>query len=302
VANDESILREVDQELAEDRQWALFRKHGPAIIGAASAIVLGVAGWQIYNYQKDAKAKRQALEYKNALELLVEDSEAGRTALQAVAEEGGGYGVLAQLQRAAAFARAGERLNAQEAYRAVYNDGAVSKRLREFARLRAAYISLSFGRDEVLADLGDLADQPGPFSVYAREVSGLAALEAKDYETALSIFRQLSIDISAPSPVRQRAENFAALASAGKTGVNISGDLNVEDITSIVAGEVEDVANGEGEAAPTEDGASEGEAVSEETVPETATEAPSEAAPAEDEAPVEENAGEDTEPAESENE
>lgn len=298
MANDESILREVDQELAEDRQWAMFRKHGPGIIGAAAAVVVGVAGWQIYTFQKDAKAKRQALEYKNAVELLAEDSESGRTALQAVAEEGGGYGVLAELQRAAAFARAGERLNAQEAYRAVYNDNSVSKRIREFARLRSAYISLSFGRDEVLADLGDLAEQPGAFNVYAREVSGLAALEAKDYETALAIFRQLSIDIAAPEPVRLRAENFAALASAGKAGVNISGDLNVEDITSIVADEVEDAANDEGETIPAEEAAGEEETVGEEAAPE---ETPEEAT-AQDEASVEVNAGEETEPAESENE
>lgn len=234
MANEEGVLREVDQELAEERQWAMFREQGPRLIGAALAIVLGVAGWQLWNAQKDSTAKKQALEFKNAIELLEEDQDAGRAALQAVVEEGGGYSVLAQLHRASSYARGGERLKAVEIYREIYHDGGAPKSLRELARLRAAHLSLADNRDQVLADLGDLTVSDSLYGVYAREIAAIAALGAKDYEPALSTFRALAIDVSAPQAVRRRAEDFAALAAAGKAGVNITGEAKVEDLIEAV--------------------------------------------------------------------
>ena len=51
MANEDSVLKEVDQELAEDRQWAMFRKYGPAAIGAGLALILGVGAWQALDPQ-----------------------------------------------------------------------------------------------------------------------------------------------------------------------------------------------------------------------------------------------------------
>lgn len=234
MANEDSVLREVDQELAEDRQWELFRKRGPLVIAGAVAIVAGVAVWQFWNARTNSIAEVQALEFREAVELLAQNRDSGRAALGAVAEEGGGYGVLAQFHRAASFAQGGERLKAVEIYREIYNKGAAPKRVRELARLRAAYLSLSDGRDVVLKDLGHLPEADGAYGVYAREISALAALGAKDYETALAMFRQLSIDISAPLALRTRAEDFAALAAAGKAGVNITGETRVDDLLKAV--------------------------------------------------------------------
>lgn len=228
---DEALLREVDQELTEERQWAMFRKHGPMVIGAALALVCAVAGWQAWTHFKTQKAEAQALQFKAALDLLETDREAGRAALDTVGDEGGGFGALAQLQRAGSYASSGERLKALEIYRGIAS-GDAPLRVRELARLRAAYLSLEDGRDEVMRDLGDLGDEGGPFSWYARELFGLASLRAEDYESALSTFRALTIDVNAPGGVRQRAEEFAALASAGKAGVNVTGNLRVDDLVN----------------------------------------------------------------------
>ena len=245
MANEDSALREVDRELDEERQQELIRKRGPQIIGAGLAIVLGVAGWQVWNAQKTSFAEGQALEFRDAVELLAEDRDGGRAALEAVAEEGGGYGVLARFHRAASFAQGGERLKAIEIFREIYNGGDASRRVKELARLRAAYLSLADGRDAVLDDLGNLTESDGAFGVYAQEVSGLAALEARDYETALTTFRSLSVNITAPEALRTRAEDFAALAASARSGVDITGDTQVEDLLDVLGGEVEAITSGE---------------------------------------------------------
>jgi hypothetical protein len=230
VANEDSvILKEVDQALEEDQTWEFFRKNGIALAAAAVLIVGGVAGWQFWGHMRTQTAERQALEFRNAVELLAENPDAGRAALEAVAVEKGGYGALAGLRRAASYAASGERLKALEIYRSIAA-GNSPKRIRELAQLRAGYLALADGRDAVMSDLGNLAEESGPFSYYAREILGIASLQAEDYESAASTFSQLSLDIGSPDGVRERAEEFSALAAAGKAGVNIAGKTELDDL------------------------------------------------------------------------
>lgn len=231
--DDSLFLKEVDQALDEDRQWAFFRQYGPALIAGAIIVVGGVAGWQIWDYAKTQTAQEQALEFRSALELHEEEREAGRAALQGVAEENGGYATLAAFRLANSYAAGGERLKALEIYRSVA-DGDAPRRIREFAQLRAAYLSLADGRDAVMASLGNLADSEGPYSYYAREVLGLASLSAQDYESAAVTFNELSLDLNAPEGIRDRATEFGELAEQGRAGVNISGEARVEDLLRAV--------------------------------------------------------------------
>jgi len=241
VANEDSALKEVDQELAEERQWAMFHKYGPMALGGAAAIILAVGGWQFWNASQDTAAGQTALEFSNAVDLLAENADDGRAALLAIEEEGaGGYSVLAALHRAASFARGGERLAAVNAYREIYKNSGTPKNIKGLARLRAGYLSISDGRDEVMVDIGDLLDGNSAYAFQAREISGLAALQAGDYETALSLFQRLSADIGATSSLRDRAEDFAALAQSAKDGVNITGEARIEDLLSVVGESVEE--------------------------------------------------------------
>ena len=110
MANEDTALREVDQELAEDKQWAMFRKYGPTAIAAGIAIVIGVAGWQLWSMRAAAIAEQEALEFRNSLELLEEDEAAGQAELAALAgEQSTGYAVLAQFHRAASLVRGSSR-------------------------------------------------------------------------------------------------------------------------------------------------------------------------------------------------
>lgn len=230
VANEDSvILKEVDQALEEDRTWDFFRKNGTALIAGAVLIVAGVAGWQVWNHMRTEAAEEQALEYRSALDLLEGDREAGRAALAAVSEGKGGYAALASLRRASSYAAGGERLKALEIYRSVAS-GDAPKRIRELASLRAGYLALSDGRDAVMGDISTLSEAGGPFSFYARELLGVASLNEKDYESAAATFNALSLDLETPAGVRERAEEFAALADSGRAGVNISGELRIDEL------------------------------------------------------------------------
>ena len=246
MANDESALREVEQALDEDRQLDFIKKNGPLLIGAAAALVLGVAGSQFWNAQQKSAAEKSSVAYRQAIETLAEDPEAGRAALEAfVADAPGGYKVLADLRRAGSLAAGGERLAALDIYRSVYANGAAPSRIKQLARLRAGFLSLEDGRDAVLADVGELENDPSVFGFYAQELVAVAALDAGDYETAKGVFERLAIAPEAPAPLRQRAEEFAALASAGKAGASLTTDIQLDDLSQALGAqeaELEDAA------------------------------------------------------------
>jgi len=232
VTTEDSTLREVDQELAEERQFAIIKRLGPALISFAVLSVIGVAGWQFYTHQKTSKADQGAREYQEALFTLTEDPVAGQDQLIDLSENShAGYATLARFRSAALLASQGDTPRAHNAYKAIFEGELVSPHLKDLARLRAAYLSLDFGgKDAVITDLGDLPAKKSPLGAYAREVLALAYLSAKDYDKAIAEFDNLVSGSQTPVQLRARAEEFAVVARAGRSGANITGEARVEDL------------------------------------------------------------------------
>lgn len=217
MTNDDTMLREVDQALAEDETAQTIQKNLPAVIAAALVVVASVGGWQFWNHQRTETAVRQSAAYDAALRLA--GTEEGTKALEAIAEKNGGYGAVARMRLAGEKSAAGERAEAIALYREVYAGGGASKRLKDMARIHAAYLSVEDGRDAVIKDVGALETDETALGFYAREIIALAALKAEDYQSAEEMFLKAASSPDAPEPVRLRAGEFAALAAAGKAGV-----------------------------------------------------------------------------------
>ena len=257
--NDETILREVDQALAEDDLSKILQKNLPAIIGAALIIVVGVGGWQVWSNQRAAASAKSSAAFNEAMRL--GGSDAGTKEFETLADEGGAYGALAKMTLAGRHASNGERDKALVIYREVYGASAASKRLKDVARLRAAYISLDSSREEVLKDVGGLETDATALGFYAREAIALAAMKAGDYQSAEEMFRKAASSPDAPEPIRLRAGEFAALAGAGKAGVAFPEiEADAKSASEIFLENLEEAGSdlssllGDGETAPADDG------------------------------------------------
>ncbi|MEM9170655.1 MAG: tetratricopeptide repeat protein [Pseudomonadota bacterium] len=236
MTNDERAFREVDQELAEDRQMAFLRRYGPGLIGVAAAVVVAVAAQQIYAGRQLQRAEDNAVALREAALAGLDDPAGAQAAYEAFEEDAApGYRVLSVLRRAGLAADAGDRDYAAELYRSVAAAKASPPRVRDFARLRAAYFSLDAGRDAVLADLGELVDDKTAIGAHAREIAAFAAFQAGDYQTAQTIFERAVIDFDAPASVRQRAEEMQALASAARKGVDVSTAVSLDDLQGVLS-------------------------------------------------------------------
>ncbi len=252
TAEDDSALREVERQIAADRQDEIVKKYTPLFVAAGLAVVAGVGGWQAWKSQAQKRAEAAAIEYRAILKTAAEKPEDGRAALAKFAETApSGYKALAEMRRAADLAGAGNRDEALALYRKVAAETKSGKRLRDLARLRAAQLAFPDGRDAVKADLGPLIEDKAALGFYARELLAFADFDSGDYEAAEQAFRTAAADAEAPNPVKVRAEGLAPLAAAAKSGVKVKADVTTTDIVKSLGIDTQGVLDQKpGEAAP----------------------------------------------------
>ena len=127
-----------------------------------------------------------------------------------------GYAGLARF-RVADELVAKDRDAAVKAYDALSGDASIGAVLQDVAKIRAAMVRVDDAEpDEIRRRLEPLASAGNPFRHTARELLALAAFKQDDFEAAGKWLDMLVVDQQTPQSLRQRAEAFLGLVSAGK--------------------------------------------------------------------------------------
>lgn len=219
------LLKEVDEELQQDRAKALWDQYGAWIIGAAVAVVVGVAGNQVWSGMKAREAAQSAEAYQAALEEGQDNPELAADAMRQVAGQlNGGYSALAELRAGGLALISENKAEALASYARVYEDAGTPDRLRDMARLRAANILVDQDAPQATA-LVD-AIQTDAFKPYGQEIKALAAMKANRFQEAYALFNGLITDPETPSDLRQRAQLVLPVADAGRNGVSLTQETN----------------------------------------------------------------------------
>ncbi len=212
------FFREVDEDFRRDQAIALWKRYQNWIIGAAVLIVLGTAGWRIYDYFRVSADEAAGGRYQAALQLLRDGKSAqALTALDSIGRTAPkGYAALARLVAAdeigAHDAKAGIK-----AYDALIADPGFNESLKAVAQLRVAYLRLDTDAPKEFEQrYAALADSNGPYRASLRELLALAALKAGDDAAAGHWLDQIVTDPNVPDSLRRRADAFLALVQAGK--------------------------------------------------------------------------------------
>ena len=109
----DSLFREIDEDLRHEKYAKLWKKYGMYVIGAAILLVAVVAGHQAWRSYDISKRNSDSEQLVAAMGLTNADPEAAESAFRTLAEDAsGGYQVLARFQEAAAAAKLGNRQEA----------------------------------------------------------------------------------------------------------------------------------------------------------------------------------------------
>ena len=219
VNQDDSFIREVNEELRSDQMRLVWKRFGRILIGAAVLVVLGTIGKVGYEYWRDSEASAAGDSFLAALTLAREGKkEEALAALTNLEKDGfGSYPVLARMRSASLLAETDVQ-GAVNAFTAISKDTSVPQALRDAARLRAAYLLVDTGTyDQVSAEAEQLATPQSALRHSAREVLGLSAFKHEDYARAKEWFDAIINDSESPRNVANRAQMLLDLiAASGK--------------------------------------------------------------------------------------
>ncbi len=209
MSND-TLLREVDEELRRDRMRKLWRQSAPFVFGAAAAVILLVAGYEGWNWWTGSNASRSSDQFYAATAAADgADLAAAEKALDEVIAQGSGaYPALAQFREASLLAQQGKIDEAVAAYDSLALNQS-NTHLRELALVMGA---------NLLIDKGDVAAveqrvsgsivPDSPMRNAAREVLGLAQYKASQFDAAMTIFQAIIDDPLASRDLQSRVQLY----------------------------------------------------------------------------------------------
>lgn len=214
------IFQEVDEDLRRAEYSKLWKQYGGYIIGACVAIVLASAGIVAWRSYQDHIHKAASLKYQSIVHAgednppaLTEDTAKQLAALEPSLTKG--YQLLSQLERAAISIKAKNYPEAIALLDSIAKDQAASPEMRDVALLRSAYLQAETASlADMRARLDKLAVPESAFRFSAEELLGYVALRTGDLKSARDYFAAILSDPSAPSGLRQRAQDMAGLVAA----------------------------------------------------------------------------------------
>jgi hypothetical protein len=203
VANPDSFINEVTEEVRRDRLFAMFRRYGWIAVLLILLLVAGAA----WNEWRKAQARAEAEARGDALlaALEADDPAAQGAALDALRTGGPAEPVIALLSAAQAASTDGPAAGVEK-LTALAADPAVPQLYRDLATLKAAMIGAGLTPpDARIAALEPLSAPGGAFRALALEQIALAHVEAGRTAEAIAVLTDLVGGADAGAALQQRA-------------------------------------------------------------------------------------------------
>lgn len=210
----DSLLREIDEDLRQERYAKLWKRYSHYVIGAAVALVVGVAafkGWQAYDIRsRRADGERLAAAMSLAASGKLDSAQAAFAKMAGDARQG--YALLARFQEAGLLAQGGDRAGAIAAYRELAGDSGVDAMYRDLAVLLGVMHEMDGGATgDLVRRLAPLTADDNPWRHSAKELTAMLALRNGEREKARALFTTLANDNAAPQGARARAGDMLAI-------------------------------------------------------------------------------------------
>lgn len=209
--SEESLFREVDEEVRQDQFKKIWQRYGNIILAAALvlvAVVAGIKGWQYWQL-KQAEAAAEA--YSKAV-AEIETGKLPDAAALIAAIGNDGFATLARMREAAGYGAAGKADEAVKIYDAVAADPKIDTALKNTARIRAGYLLVdTLPPKDLETRLADLDTEDGDWRNAVREILALASYRTGDYIKADHYANEIVADLTAQPAMRKRAQVLVQL-------------------------------------------------------------------------------------------
>lgn len=195
----DDVFKEIEEDIREERIYKLWRKYGNYIIGLALIIVVGTASYTLWKYMKHQSLLKAHVSFSQAVNLMKKGKkEEALAAFQAIAQEGGGYGKLAQLYEGALLS------NPEALYAQISQENASDSALKNLPKVLSAAHNLD--NPEALSSLESLTAPNNAWAPLSHELLGLTDLKKGDDAKAAEHYLKIVKESSATQDEQIRAE------------------------------------------------------------------------------------------------
>lgn len=219
------IFDEVDEDLRAERMARFARRYAIGFAVLAVLIVLGVAGWQAWLWQRNREDAKAATAFIAVLDKAGQrGSAASREALAgdfaAVARTApGGYATLARLNQASLLADAGKLAQASAIWTGLMDNDHLNPVLRQVATLGwASHVIDTAEPSLIQARLETLSAQGNPWRPVALQYLALLDLRTGHQAEAAKTLQTVADDVSTPENMRRMAGGLAQALGAPAAG------------------------------------------------------------------------------------
>ena len=224
AAEDDALMREVDDAVRGDQYRHIWENYGRYIIGA---VVLGLAifaGVLFFGQQSEGDREKNSEVLVQSLDQLEAGNlEQADESVAPLAEDGrGGAQAQAQMLRAGIALEDGRSEDAIALFEQVAANSDAPDAIRQLAELRAVVTAYDTLKPSVVVTrLTPLAQEGEPFYGSAAEVVAMAHLDAGDQKKAAALFAEIAQNEDVVETIRGRARQMA-----GVLGVDAVGDVD----------------------------------------------------------------------------
>jgi hypothetical protein len=210
--SDDILLREIDEELQQEKYSELWEKYGKFFIAVVIVIVIFVGGYQGWRSYDLSNRQQQSVRFASAMSAIGEQPENARKTFTKIADDvSGGYALMAQFQNAGLLAKGDSRIAASAAYAKIASDTSINVIYRDLAIILSAINELDQADPLTLtATLAPLRATENTWRHSATELTALLALRAGDKKSARDLLTKLSKDATAPDSMKSRVSEIAA--------------------------------------------------------------------------------------------
>jgi hypothetical protein len=210
------IFREIEEDVRRDQLEKLWKRYGDYIIAGAAALVIGIAGYKLWQYYETKQTLKASNAYIAAMQLSegANNAQAALTFAQIAKSAPGGYAETARLAQADTLAVSGKPDDAVALYKSIAEKD--KNEIGALARIRAAWIqadNASCTDQQTL--LAPIDGASSSWRYMAGEILAYCDFRDGRAKKAEDEFAGLARQSEAPSTLRQRAAAMAALIRTG---------------------------------------------------------------------------------------
>ena len=205
----EEFIREVDEDLKEEKRLKLWKRILPYVVSISLGVILSTSGYVFWENYSNKVKQQLGDDFTAAVELSnEEDIDAALLALDRIVDKGSdGYVTMAKIKKASLLIAKGDRNEGLDIYLDLEKN-AVDQSFRDIATILFVMNSIDFESQEKLLDKLDPLRNSMIWKSSALELTAFIHLKNGQKKKALETFEEIKNLPNKPSSLGLRAKNM----------------------------------------------------------------------------------------------